>query len=69
MIEDVIKINLWLCCVDWIKIVVGEFDVYIFDDLFEGIKVLVWEDLLFLDVNFLVEGWSCNFKFYNVLFV
>lgn len=45
-IEDVIKTNLWLRCADRIKIVVGEFDAYTFDDLFEGTKALAWEDLL-----------------------
>ena len=55
-IEDVIKTNLWLRCADRIKIVVGEFDAYTFDDLFEGTKALAWEDLLPLDANFPVEG-------------
>ncbi|MGU9953675.1 class I SAM-dependent RNA methyltransferase [Limosilactobacillus fermentum] len=65
-IEDVIKTNLWLRCADRIKIVVGEFDAYTFDDLFEGTKALAWEDLLPLDANFPVEGRSRNSKLHNV---
>ncbi len=65
-IEDVIKTNLWLHCADRIKIVVGEFDAYTFDDLFEGTKALAWEDLLPLDANFPVEGRSRNSKLHNV---
>lgn len=65
-IEDVIKTNLWLRCADRIKIVVGEFDAYTFDDLFEGTKALAWEDLLPLDTNFPVEGRSRNSKLHNV---
>lgn len=65
-IEDVIKTNLWLRCADRIKIVVGEFDAYTFDDLFEGTKALAWEDLLPLDANFPGEGRSRNSKLHNV---
>lgn len=65
-IEDVIKTNLWLRCADRIKIVVGEFDAYTFDDLFEGTKALAWEDLLPLDASFPVEGRSRNSKLHNV---
>ena len=65
-IEDVIKANLWLRCADRIKIVVGEFDAYTFDDLFEGTKALAWEDLLPLDANFPVEGRSRNSQLHNV---
>ncbi len=42
-IEDVIKANLWLRTADRIKIIVGEFDAYTFDELFEKVKALPWE--------------------------
>ena len=37
-LETIATANLWLRTADRIKIVVGEFDVYTFDELFEQVK-------------------------------
>ncbi|WHA10484.1 class I SAM-dependent RNA methyltransferase [Enterococcus montenegrensis] len=58
--------NLWLRTADRIKIVVGEFDAYTFDELFEKVKALSWEDLLPLDAEFPVSGKSIKSKLYSV---
>ena len=36
-IKDILRTNLWLRTADRIKIIVGEFDAYTFDELFESI--------------------------------
>lgn len=66
IVEIIVIVNLWLWIVDWIKIVVGEFNVYSFDELFEKVKVFFWEDYLFLDVEFLVVGKLIKLKLYSV---
>lgn len=64
--ETIAKTNLWLRTADRIKIVVGEFDAYTFDELFEKVKALPWEDLLPLDAEFPVAGKSIKSKLYSV---
>lgn len=51
-VETIAKANLWLRTADRIKIVVGEFDAHSFDELFEKVKALPWEDYLPLDAEF-----------------
>ncbi len=57
--------NLWLRTADRVKIVVGEFDAYTFDELFEKVKAMPWEDYLPLDACFPVEGKSIKSKLYS----
>ncbi|MBC9706705.1 MAG: class I SAM-dependent RNA methyltransferase, partial [Enterococcus sp.] len=57
--------NLWLRTADRVKIVVGEFDAYTFDELFENVKALPWEDFLPLDAAFPVAGKSIKSKLYS----
>lgn len=64
-IETIAKANLWLRTADRIKIVVGEFDALTFDQLFENIKALPWEDLLPLDAEFPVAGKSIKSKLFS----
>lgn len=64
--EDIAKANLWLRTADRVKIVVGEFDALTFDELFEKVKALPWEDFLPLDANFPVAGRSIKSKLYSV---
>ena len=56
--ETIATANLWLRTADRVKIVVGEFDAYTFDELFENVKALPWEDFLPLDAAFPVAGKS-----------
>lgn len=63
--ETIATCNLWLRVADRIKIVVGEFKAYTFDELFEGVKALPWERYLPLDANFPVAGKSIKSKLYS----
>lgn len=63
--ETIATCNLWLRVADRIKIVVGEFKAYSFDELFEGVKALPWEKYLPLDANFPVAGKSIKSKLYS----
>ncbi|MGX7131884.1 THUMP domain-containing class I SAM-dependent RNA methyltransferase [Enterococcus songbeiensis] len=64
--ETIAKANLWLRTADRVKIVVGEFDAFSFDELFESVKALPWEDFLPLDAAFPVAGRSIKSKLYSV---
>ncbi|GCF93667.1 RNA methyltransferase [Enterococcus florum] len=64
--ETIATTNLWLRTADRVKIIVGEFDAYTFDELFEKVKALPWEDFLPLDAQFPVAGRSIKSKLYSV---
>ena len=63
--ETIATANLWLRTADRVKIVVGEFDAFTFDELFEKVKALPWEDFLPLDAEFPVAGKSIKSKLYS----
>ena len=44
-VETIATANLWLRTADRIKIVVGEFNAYSFDELFEKVKALPWDEM------------------------
>jgi len=52
----VARTNLWLRCAERIQIVVGDFPAKDFDDLFDGVKELPWEQWLADDSAFPVEA-------------
>lgn len=58
--------NLWLRTADRIKVVVGEFKAYSFDELFEKTKALPWEKFLPEDAEFPVIGKSQKSKLFSV---
>ena len=60
------RANMWLRTADRIKILVGEFKAYSFDELFENTKKLPWEDFLPVDAEFPVQGKSVKSKLYSV---
>ncbi|MGM0124225.1 methylase [Enterococcus sp. AZ194] len=64
--ETIATANLWLRTADRIKIIVGEFDAFTFDELFEKVKALPWEDYLPLDAEFPVAGKSIKSKLFSV---
>ncbi|MGX7419264.1 THUMP domain-containing class I SAM-dependent RNA methyltransferase [Carnobacterium gallinarum] len=64
--RDIAKTNLWLRTADRVKIIVGEFNAYEFDELFEKTKALPWEDLLPMDAHFPVAGKSIKSKLFSV---
>lgn len=63
--ETIATANLWLRTADRIKIIVGEFDAFSFDELFEKVKALPWEDYLPMDAEFPVAGKSIKSKLYS----
>lgn len=64
-LETIATANLWLRTADRIKIIVGEFDALSFDELFEKVKALPWEDYLPMDAEFPVAGKSIKSKLYS----
>lgn len=65
-VADIAKTNLWLRTADRIKIVVGEFTAKTFEELFQGVESLNWEDFLPLDAEFPVAGKSQKSTLHNV---
>lgn len=64
--EDIARANYWLRTADRVKIIVGEFKATEFDELFEKVKALPWEDYLPLDAEFPVRGRSHKSKLFSV---
>lgn len=58
--------NMWLRTADRIKIKIGEFKAYTFDELFEKTKALPWEEFLPEDAEFPVSGKSVKSKLFSV---
>jgi putative N6-adenine-specific DNA methylase len=58
--------NMWLRTADRVKIKVGEFKAYTFDELFEKTKALPWEEYLPEDAEFPVTGKSVKSKLFSV---
>ena len=54
--EDAMRANLWLRCADRILLVVGRFEARSFEELFEGVKALPWEQFIPRDARFPVNG-------------
>ena len=65
-VADIAKTNLWLRTADRIKIVVGEFTAKTFEELFQSVESLNWEDFLPLDAEFPVAGKSQKSTLHNV---
>lgn len=64
--KDILNTNIWLRTADRIKIIVGEFDATTFDQLFEGVKALPWEDYLNYDSELPVAGRSKKSELFSV---
>jgi putative N6-adenine-specific DNA methylase len=60
------RANLWLRTADRVKILVGEFRVESFEELFEQTKALPWADFISEDAEFPVIGRSVKSKLYSV---
>ncbi|RLQ95243.1 THUMP domain-containing class I SAM-dependent RNA methyltransferase [Falsibacillus albus] len=60
------RANLWLRTADRVKIKVGEFKAFTFDELFEKTKALEWEKFLPVDAEFPVQGKSVKSKLFSV---
>ncbi|MBR5301240.1 MAG: class I SAM-dependent RNA methyltransferase [Clostridia bacterium] len=54
--EDAMRANLWLRCADRVLLVIGRFEARSFEELFEGVKALPWEDFIGRNTRFPVSG-------------
>ena len=54
--EDAMRANLWLRCADRVLLVMGRFEARSFEELFEGVKALPWEDFITAKTRFPVSG-------------
>ncbi len=60
------RANLWLRTAERVLIVVGRFDAITFDELFEGVKALPWEQFIGRSDAFPVKGSSVSSKLFSV---
>src|SRR5690625_571169 len=60
------RCNLWLRVADRVKLVVGEYKVESFDELFENTKALPWENFIPEEGKFPVTGKSHKSKLFSV---
>lgn len=63
---DIIKANLWLRTADRIKIILKTFKAVTFDDIFDNVTAMDWDQLLPMDAKFPVNGRSKNSKLFSV---
>ena len=65
-LEDIPKANIWLRCADRVFLKMGEFEAFTFDQLFENVKKLNWDEVIAEDGEFPVS-WvsSVNSKLYS----
>lgn len=60
------RANLCLRTAERVEILVGSFEAKSFEDLFQGVKALPWEDLIEKDGAFPVKGWSLNSALHSI---
>ena len=58
-VEDMIKTNLWLRAADRIKIEVASFPARTFEELFQGVQAIAWEEYLPLGAKFPISKAKC----------
>jgi putative N6-adenine-specific DNA methylase len=63
---DIVRSNLWLRTADRILVKMGEFKALSFEELFQGVKAIPWEDWIPEDGNFIVDGKSLSSKLYSI---
>lgn len=64
--RDILRANLWLRTADRIKIVLKSFPATTFDDVFDTVTAMDWDQLLPMDAAFPVKGRSKNSKLFSV---
>lgn len=64
--SDILKANLWLRTADRIKIILKTFKATTFDDIFDTISAMDWDQWLPMDAKFPVNGRSKNSKLFSV---
>ena len=64
--KDIAILNMWLRTADRIKIEIGSFKAYTFDELFEKTKKLPWDEYISENGQFPVQGKSVKSKLFSV---
>lgn len=60
------RANVFLRTAERVQLVMGEFDATTFDELFEGVKALAWDEILPVDANFFVsKAYSVKSKLFS----
>lgn len=62
----VARANIRLRCAERVLILLGEFEAYSFEELFQGVKAINWEKWIGRDDAFPVKGWSLNSVLHSV---
>ena len=62
----VARTNIHLRCAERVLVLLGEFKASSFDELFEGVRRLPWEQFVGKDDAFPVRGWSLNSQLHSV---
>lgn len=62
----VVRANLWLRSADRVQIKMAEFTVLEFEDLFQQMKAIPWEEWIPIDGKFVVNGSSVKSKLSSV---
>lgn len=63
---DILRANIWLRSADRIKIVLNTFKATTFDDIFDTVTAMPWDQWLPMDAKFPVDGRSKNSKLFSV---
>lgn len=64
--RGIVKSNLWLRCADRVLIKMGEFQACEFEDLFQGVKGIAWEEWIPLEGNFKLDCSSVKSKLFSI---
>ena len=64
--RSVVRANLWLRTADRVQIKMGEFLALEFEDLFQQVKAIHWEEWIPVDGNFVINGSSVKSKLSSV---
>lgn len=62
----IVKSNLWLRCADRVLIKMAEFEAFEFEDLYQSIKGIPWEEWIPIDGNFKVNCSSVKSKLFSI---
>ncbi|TVP84309.1 MAG: class I SAM-dependent RNA methyltransferase [Alkalicoccus sp.] len=64
--EGIARANMWLRTSDRVKLIIGEFKAFTFDELFEKTKALPWEEFIAEDSEFPVLGRSVKSQLFSI---
>jgi putative N6-adenine-specific DNA methylase len=63
---DLARANIQLRTAERVQIILGTFPAHSFEDLFQGVKAIQWENFIGKKDAFPVKGWSLNSKLHSV---